>query len=461
MKPIMLLTIGIASLACSLFLRAATARPIPYQQPGGIADLEDPFIASGYNALFTCSAHFVARRPLADIKVVELADTIPLGLPDPVIDSKNMTVRVGTGETARIAAYRHGMGCTLLPPQWGIADVPRLPYVQYREPVDLSLVPWPLGDNYSVKKSTRLTDVLSRAFDGNSFGANTLTVSVIVLKDDVVIAEQYRDGFGPYSGYRTWSTAKSITGVLIGIATGQGLLDPEQPAPVPEWQAPGDARKNILLKELLWMSSGLYGGGNNTAAVYFGGQDVISAVTTTQLEVDPGTRWKYANNDTLLALRALRHQLDDDLAYLRFPYDELLHPIGMHHTYMETDHQGNFIGSSQVYTTARDLARFGLLLVNDGVWLGRRILPAGWIDFVSTPAATRPTEAGKQGYGAQFWLFGAIDGLPADTFTSAGNKGQYVTVIRSADVVVVRTGVDPAGARWNQPRFTKAVLKRI
>lgn len=209
------------------------------------------------------------------------------------------------------------------------------------------------------------------------------------------------------------------------------------------------------------MSSGLHSGGNNTAAVYFGGQDVISATTTTDLETEPGSRWKYANNDTLLTLRALRYKLDDDLAYLRFPYDELLHKIGMYHTLMETDHLGNFIGSSQIYTTTRDLARFGLLLVNDGVWMNRRILPESWVEFVRTPAPTRPPAIGERGYGAQFWLLGTLPGLPADTFTSAGNKGQFVTVIPSQNLVVVRTGVDPLGHRWNQPAFVAEVLKRL
>jgi CubicO group peptidase (beta-lactamase class C family) len=318
-----------------------------------------------------------------------------------------------------------------------------------------------MGDKYSVNEAGMLTDILVRAFDSESYGSGTLTIGIVILEDGKVIAERYRDGFGPYSGYRTWSTAKSISASLIGIATRKGLLDIEESAPIPEWQNPGDPRQKIRLKELLWMSSGLFGGGNNTAAVYFGGQDVISAVTGTQLEVAPGTRWKYANNDTLLALRALRSQLDDDFTYLRFPYDELLHKIGMYHTTMETDHLGNFIGSSQVYTTARDLARFGLLLDNDGVWFDERILPEGWVKFNRTPAPTRPEETSKQGYGAQFWLFGTLPGLPHKTFTSAGNKGQYVTVLPDENLVVVRTGVDPAGHRWNQPAFVAEIFEKL
>jgi CubicO group peptidase (beta-lactamase class C family) len=433
-----------------------------YRQPAGIADLKSPFIAAGYNALFSCSAHFIAGRPLEDIKRVELADTRSLNLADPVINESLFTVMVKLEDgPTRIAAFREGMGCTLLPPHWTAADIPKLPFVQYAKKPDTTNIPWPMGDSYVVREPKKLTDTLDRAFDSESYGNGTLTVGVIVLKNGKIIAERYREGFGPFSGYRTWSTAKSISASLIGIATQKGLLDIDAATPVPEWQHPGDLRQKILLKDLLWMSSGLYGGGNNTAAVYFGGQDVISAVTGTKLEVEPGTRWKYANNDTLLALRALRHQLNNDMTYLRFPYDELLHKIGMYHTTMETDHLGNFIGSSQVYTTARDLARFGLLLDNDGIWFDERILPEGWIEFISTPAPTRPMEPNKQGYGAQFWLFGSMPGLPENTFTSAGNKGQYVTVVPDQNLVVVRTGVDPAGHRWNQPAFTAEILDKL
>jgi len=209
------------------------------------------------------------------------------------------------------------------------------------------------------------------------------------------------------------------------------------------------------------MSSGLYSGGANTFAVYYGGQDVVSAVTKTALEVAPGTRWKYANNDTLLLLRALRYRLADDERYLRYPYDELLHPLGMYHTRMEIDHLGNFVGSSQTYTTARDLTRFGMLLENDGVWNGKRLLPEGWVKFSSTPAPTRPPVKGQWGYGAQFWLLDQMPGVPAGTFTTAGNKGQYVTVVPGHDLVIVRTGVDPEGKRFLQDRLVAAVVEAL
>jgi CubicO group peptidase (beta-lactamase class C family) len=434
-----------------------------YHQPGGIADLKAPFIVAGYRALFACSAHFFAGRPLDDIKKVELVDVADPALPDPVIDEQRRIVTASdeSGKIMRIAAFRGTMGCTILPPQWGVSDIPRLPYVQYASPPDVSQVPFPAGDRVDLRSNRVLSAVFDKAFDGKSYGDRAVTTGLIVVKGGQIIAEHYRPGFGIHSGYRTWSTAKSISAALLSIAAKQGLLSLDDRAAIPEWSYPGDPRQAITYKHLLWMSSGLFSGGDNTYSVYFGGEDVVSAVTATSLEVPPGTRWKYANNDTLLFLRALRYLLKDDLEYLRFPYDQVLHPLGMYHTRMEVDHLGNFVGSSQTYTTARDLARFGLLLANDGVWNGKRLLPEGWVKFSSTPAPTRAPTSGQWGYGAQFWLLDQMPGVPAGTFTTAGNKGQFVTIVPGHDLVIVRTGVDPLGVRWPQDRLVADVVEAL
>jgi CubicO group peptidase (beta-lactamase class C family) len=443
----------------------------PYQRPAGIADDKEPLIVAGYRALFTCSAHFFAGRPLEDIKRLELVDVQDLGYPDPVIDEQRKLVTATDipGRIVRVAAFRDTMGCTLLPPHWGMGDVARLPYVQYAPPPAGAALPFPAGDRTDLPAEgvdahyRELAPVLERAFDGRSYAdaPGVVTTAVLILKDGKLVAERYRPGFGLYSGYRTWSTAKSITAALIAIAAKQGILDLDAPASIPEWGYPGDPRQAITYKQLLWMSSGLVSGGPNTNAIYFGGQDIVSAATTTALEAPPGTRWKYANNDSLLLLRALRHLLADDLRYLRFPYDELLHPLGMYHTRMEIDHLGNFVGSSQTYTTARDLARFGLLLAADGVWNGKRLLPEGWVKFSTTPAPSKRPVVNQWGYGAQFWLLDQMPGVPPGTYTTAGNKGQFVSVVPGHDLVIVRTGVDPDGKRFQQDRLVAAVVDAL
>jgi CubicO group peptidase (beta-lactamase class C family) len=140
------------------------------------------------------------------------------------------------------------------------------------------------------------------------------------------------------------------------------------------------------------------------------------------------------------------------------PHKELFNKIGMRHTYAEIDPYGNYVLSSQVYTTPRDLARFGLLYLNDGVWKGERILPQGWVEYTTSPA---PAKADK-GYGAQFWLIGIDPRIPDDTFTTSGARGQLATIVPSKDLVVVRTGLDPLiGSKWSQEEFIKDIIAAI
>ena len=313
-------------LLCFTLLPLLAVASQPYQMPAGAADHEAPDIVAGYRAIFTCSAHFFAGRPLKDILKVELVDVQGKGFPDPVIDEKRQLVFASDPQNIyrRIAAYRPDMGCTLLPPHWQLSDVPRLPNVAYAPAPDVSALAFPAGDKVGLPANgvhpsfTQLEAVLVKAFDGVTYAKvpGTVTTAVLVIKRDKqnhykLIAERYRPGFGIRSGYRTWSTAKSISAALLAIASHQGILELDKPVAIPEWPQ-GDPRRSITYKQLMHMSSGLYSGGANSAAVYFGGQDVVSAATGTPLEVNPGTRWKYANNDTLLLMRSLRHLLADD-----------------------------------------------------------------------------------------------------------------------------------------------------
>jgi CubicO group peptidase (beta-lactamase class C family) len=156
-------------------------------------------------------------------------------------------------------------------------------------------------------------------------------------------------------------------------------------------------------------------------------------------------------------MRSLRESMNDDNAFHRFPYEKLLHKIGATHTTMEIDWNGDFIASSQVWATARDLARVGQLYLQDGMWGSERLLPEGWAEFVRTPAQAQPAEG--PGYGAQFWLMTDAAGVPAGTYYMAGNRGQYVVIVPSMNVVIVRRGYDVnGGARFEINDFTRDVL---
>lgn len=419
-------------------------------------------LAAGYKAAFLCSGVFNAGRPEAEIAADDLEgiysqyQALVRTLPA-TVDRQARTVSVAFDDKLppRIAAWRPNLGCAQLPIGAPAADVARLPRLALAPPTPRAA--WPDGDEKALGRAPRtLAPAIAKAFDPAIYGGKT--TAVVVVKDGKIVGEQYRPGYDLHTPQRTWSAAKSLTATVVGRAAYLGKVQVDAPASIPEWRTPGDPRAGVTLAQLLHMNSGLWtdGPGNRTDEVYLGGGLVTEWATRMPLEASPGTRFNYANNDTLLAARAVRASLGDGEAALAFPFTEVLWRIGMLHTTPETDWQGNYILSSQVWTTARDLARLGLLYLNDGVWNGERLLPQGWAKYVATPAPAQPAKG--PGYGAFFWLYGPAQGLPEGTYGMNGNRGQYVFIVPSRGVVIVRRGFDSAEARFDETRFARDVL---
>jgi hypothetical protein len=175
-------------------------------------------------------------------------------------------------------------------------------------------------------------------------------------------------------------------------------------------------------------------------------------------------RWSYSSGTTNIITYAIRHVIGDS-NYLEFPRRALFDRLGMTSAVMETDAAGTFVGSSFMYATARDWARFGLLYLRDGVWAGERILPEGWVAYTRTPAPNAP----DQQYGAHFWLRipeefrcgGDRPPLPADAFHAIGYEGQFVTIIPSRELVLVRLGLTRYPCAYDHQVFVHSVLAAI
>lgn len=420
-------------------------------------------IAAGYKAAITCSAMFIGGRTEAQIAKDELSGIYPeYDAIVPTLTAKVdrsagvVTVAFDRALPPRRAVYRDGRGCTIEP--IGAVAPPVAQHPQRIGPAPADPAPWPRGDALPRIAYPPIAAV-GRAIAGDYGGRTT---GIVVLHGPRLIAEAYADGFGPFTAQRTWSVAKSITGTLVGIATKEGAVRVDAPARIPEWEDESayDARRRITLDNLLRMASGLHSdtAGNRTDAVYFGGTAVTEETVHWPIEVQPGTRFRYANNDILLAMRSLRAALGE-ARYRDFPARALFDRIGMKHTVAETDWRGNYVSSSQVWTTARDLARFGLLYLDDGVWNGERILPPGWRRYVTTPSGPQPDSG--FGYGATFWLMNKVPGVPADTFSANGNRGQYVVIVPSRNIVIVRRGEDTARSGFDISKFTADVLTSV
>jgi CubicO group peptidase (beta-lactamase class C family) len=439
-------------------------------------------LAAGYKAQFTCSATFNAGKTTAMIEAQELtnisADLQPLlKVVGPAqIDREQalVSVRYHDALPPRLAAWREHLGCASLPPGATVDDVETLPRLRFRRALpDQAELPWPAGDalptlsERQLQLGTRLADPVTDAFAG-AFGG--VTSAVLIVKDGAILAERYLPGYTLDTSQRTWSVAKSLAATVIGAAVHKGILKVSDPSSIDAWDRRGDPRADITIEHLLHMNSGLDSDvrGSNTPEVYFGGGLVSQEVPRRRLIAPPGTLWQYANNDTMLVMLALRERLRSRQRYLKFPFEALLHPVGMHRTRPETDWDGNFIMSSQVWTTARDLARLGLLYLNDGVWNGKRLLPKGWAEYVRRPATTQPTPRLQAapgtpglGYGAQFWRLEDFEGIPADAHAAIGNRGQWILLQPSEGLLIVRRGYDYADNRFDGPGFLATVRKTL
>ncbi len=442
----------------------------------------------GKQAFMLCNGIFVSGRSVEQIYAEELKlGLMPLlPLEDVTIDVERKAVSVGTGDHRRSAdagstsfgglneggawepgvpvmraAYREGLGCMTLAPDQTLDEIDELPeLVMAPPPGDPSQIPWPDGDLIEDRPlpdyidETALEAAGEWAFDRATYGHESqITLSLLVVHKGDIVYERYGDGVDMTTRTRTWSTAKSIAVSLIGIAVDEGLLDLDDPLPYDQWQPRGsgvqgvDPRREITLRNVLNMSSGLYPVDNRLCPIigsclsYFAGTSSVEGALDRGVVAEPGTVWDYENYDTLLGVLALKTALEDTQTYLEFPRRALLDKIGMRSTLPGVDRFGDYVMSSQVYTNARDLGRFGLLYLNNGVWNGERLLPESWIDFVRTSAPA--TANSGNFYGGQFWLpSDQRTDVPQDAYTTAGNRGQYATIIPSYDLVIVRRGLD-------------------
>ncbi|EAQ30564.1 Beta-lactamase class C family protein [Erythrobacter sp. NAP1] len=424
----------------------------------------DRALAAGYKALFLCSAIanaelFGAQRSEQSVTEYELTGIYPTL--DPIIrDMPAFFERGGDGvidyvlvewtddAAARIAVHKPDRGCSVQP----MAMIP-----QNEPDAEILTRAAPRMDSFDLALNP--DEGLARTGFTDAYGAGARTTGVVILQDGKLVSEAYGPDHGPRTPQRTWSVAKSIAATLVGATVQHGLVEVTDSAGLGE--NVNDPRRTISIDMALRMASGRYSDtpGNRTDPLYWGGTTVDERAQNWPLLNAPGTVYRYANNDTLAAVQAIEATFEEH------PPTELFDKLGMNHTIAETDWQGNYVLSSQVWSTARDLAKLGQLYLNDGVWDGQRILPEGWADYVSSPYGPQP-EGTQWGYGAGWWTFrrpegNAFEGIPDDAFAARGNRGQYVVVVPSRDVVIVRRGEDMVGTRFDIAGFTRDVLAAL
>jgi len=314
----------------------------------------------------------------------------------------------------------------------------------------------------------RLAPVLDWAFAEPDPKHLRRTRAVVVMHQGKIVGERYAPGFDQDMPLPGWSMAKGVVNALVGILVGQGKLNLNSPTLVPEWQKEGDPRREITLDQLMRMTSGLEfseKAGNpfsDVVQMLFTTPDAAAYAANKPLLAKPGTLWNYASGTTNIVCRIIRHTLGD-ADYGQFPYHALFGPLGMSSARFESDASGTFVGSSFLFATARDWAKFGLLYCQDGVWMGKRILPDGWVHYSTTPVTT------DRQYGAHFWLdihqknrsMGLDKSLPADAFHAIGYEGQCVSIVPSRQLVVVRLGLTRKSSAWRQDQFLNLIITAL
>jgi CubicO group peptidase (beta-lactamase class C family) len=307
---------------------------------------------------------------------------------------------------------------------------------------------WPAGE---LPPGVDLGHLMDEAFDAE--GPVQDTYAVVIVHDGRLVFERY-GGLLPQwdkpgkpvvrdTPLLSWSMAKSMLHAVVGMLVAEGRLGLHDPTPVPLWGKVGDPRGAITLQDLLEMRDGLdfvedYDDpeASDVLAMLFGAgrADMAEFAADRPLAAPPGTRFSYSSGTSNVISGIVGRLVGTGDAYRQLLRDRLFDPLGMASAEASFDDAGNWIAASYVHASARDYARFGLLYLRDGLWSGRRLLPAGWVDHGRTPRSVDPDDGDY--YGAHWWT---RDG-PMGTFWASGHEGQFIDVCPALDLILVRMG---------------------
>ena len=401
-------------------------------------------IITGYAAKNLCSAVFISDRKPIDVEALDLNFSFIRFTKNSVnYDEMTVTSQFLWGKSTAI--YRNGFGVTLLR---NISEdkLRSSSYPSGGEPgYSQDTIQWPLGDILPVKNTgidtIKLAEISKKLIIDNAYNGNAF--AFMVIHKGIPVAEAYKPQFNKNTRLLSWSMAKSFTNALIGILVKEGKMDIMQPTGIEEWK--GDDRSKITLNDLMQMQSGLkwnedYGNRSDVTLMLHQASDMARFAIERPIEFPAGSHWYYSSGATNIVSDLIRRRSGNDSIYYVFANTRLFNKIGMPDAVFEVDPSGTRIGSSYLYATARDYARFGLLFENDGVFNGVRILPEGWVKYSTTPASES-----KGIYGSFFWLNRSkkLPSVPEDMFACDGHDGQHIYILPTQELVVVILGYSP------------------
>lgn len=402
-------------------------------------------IISGFAAKNACSCAFIAERSLEaidnednDIPLVNLASS------SINFEEKSVTSSV-FGLEKRKAVFREGVGCVLLPKEAVINEVefsakPNRVLLHSQDPFPYGLGE-PIDTVFSDVNYELLEEVISNSFDrGDAYEKRTR--AILVVYKGHLIAEQYGKGITKETPLIGWSMTKSITSTVVGALQKDGVIRLNQSNLFEEWEE--DNRRDITLNNLLQMNSGLewdenYNRMSDATNMLYVDADMSELQISNPQIGQANESWNYSSGISNVVSKFVRNQFDTHQEYLDYWYEAFIDKIGMYSMVLETDSRGTYVGSSYSWATARDWAKMGMLYLNKGEWNGEQIFNESWTDYVRFP-----TNTSKGAYGGHFWLNAGSEmpDVPRDVFYMNGYQGQRVFIYPSANLVVVRLGLD-------------------
>jgi CubicO group peptidase (beta-lactamase class C family) len=400
-------------------------------------------IITGYPAKYLCSAVFISNRNQAEVEALDLNFSFIKYVTNKV-DRKDSSVTSSFLWGTSKAVFREGFGSTLLrgTDETTLRQVKFPPVVSTYSP---DIVAWPMGNlmpdtivDADTLELARITKKLmqDKGYNGNAF-------AFMIVHKGIPVVEAFQPQFNSKTRFQSWSMAKSITNALVGVMVKEGKMDIRQRVDLPQWQ--NDDRKQITLNDLMQMQSGLqwnedYGARSDVTLMLYNEPDFARYTYSRPLEFPVGSKWLYSSGSTNIVSYLIRKSIDNDADYFTYAKTHLFDKVGMRSALFEVDASGTQVGSSYLYATARDYARFGLLYLQDGMFNGERILPEGWVKYSTDPASDS-----KGDYGALFWLNKSryYPSAPVDMFSCNGHEGQHIFIIPSKELVIVVLGYSP------------------
>lgn len=423
-------------------------------------------VGSGYAAKIVCSNVFIAGRDANDVLAVDVqAPGHPLlKLMRVSVDKEKGTVSAGLfGALGKsVAVAREGLGCASVPD----GDIAAAKAIAGAAPAAAPLpdLIWPGGDKADASQDPEVAKVLD---DPAMTGAGMR--AVVVVKNGRIVAERYGDGFSEKTPLLGWSMTKTVNAAIVGTLVKDGKLAMTNQGLFGPWK--GDGRAVISLADMMAMSSGLefnedYGDVADVTRMLYLEPDMAGFAGSKPLTGEVGKVFSYSSGTAVMLSRLWQDAIGDKDKALAWPRTALFYPLGMQSAVLEADEHGTFVGSSYLYATARDWARFGQFLLQGGVWNGKEMLPAGFVDWMREPA-TASKVYGK----GQLWIEGPRDeenpgagvaaGLPKDTYWMEGHDGQTVAIIPSEQLVVVRLGLTRARLGYRPQAMVAELIKAL